>query len=78
MEKLEKYVTFSVPIKKKCDNGKTVTQKLRFIDSFGFIPVSLSEYLDNLSGVFIGKVCIKCTGRNKINAEGEFDGLKGD
>ena len=26
----------SVPIKKELDNGKTITYKLKFIDSFGF------------------------------------------
>ena len=31
---MEKYITFSVPIKKECDNGKTTAYKLRFIDSF--------------------------------------------
>ena len=31
-ENMEKYITFSAPIKKKCDDGKTVTPKLRFID----------------------------------------------
>ena len=40
---MEKYITFSVPIKKECDNGKTIAYKLRFIDSFRFMPTSLSE-----------------------------------
>ena len=30
---MEKYIIFSVPIKKECDDGKTITRKLRFIDS---------------------------------------------
>ena len=38
---MEKYITFSVPIKKECSGGKTITRKLRFIDSFRFIPTSL-------------------------------------
>ena len=33
-ESMEHYLTFSVPIKKELNNGKTVTYKLRFIDSF--------------------------------------------
>ena len=37
-EHMEKYITFSAPIKKKCDNGKKITYKLRFIDSFRFMP----------------------------------------
>ena len=32
----EKYITFSVPINKKDDNDKTVTYRLKFIDSFRF------------------------------------------
>ena len=30
-ENIEKYITFSAPIKKKCDDGKTITYKLKFI-----------------------------------------------
>ena len=33
-ENMEKYITFSVPIKKKYDNGKTISYKLKFIDNF--------------------------------------------
>ena len=33
-ENMKKYITFSVPIKKECDDGRTITRKLRFIDSF--------------------------------------------
>ena len=36
-ENTEKYITFSVPITKQLDNGKTVTYKLKFIDRFKFI-----------------------------------------
>ena len=50
---MEKYITFSVPIKKECDNGKTITYKLKFIDSFRFMPTSLSELVDNTSGILI-------------------------
>ena len=50
-ENMEKYITFSVPIKKECDNGKTIAYKLRFIDSFRFMPTSLSELVDNMSGL---------------------------
>ena len=51
-ENMEKYITFSVPIKKECDNGKTIAYKLRFIDSFRFMSTSLSELVDNMSGNF--------------------------
>ena len=50
-ENMEKYITFSVPIKKKCDDGKTITYKLKFINSFRFTPTSLSNLVDNLSEV---------------------------
>ena len=33
-ENRENYVTFSVPVKKELDNGKTITYKIKFIDSF--------------------------------------------
>ena len=45
---MEKYITFSVPIKKECDGGKTITRKLRLIDSFRFMSTSLSELVDNV------------------------------
>ena len=48
-ENTEKYITFSVPIKKELDNGKTITYKLKFIDSFRFMSSSLSSLVDNLS-----------------------------
>ena len=44
-ENTEKYITFSVPIKKELDNGKTITYKLKFIDSFRFMSTSLSNLL---------------------------------
>ena len=47
-ENTEKYITFSVPISKKLDNGKTITYKLKFIDSFRFMSTSLSSLVDNL------------------------------
>ena len=54
---MEKYITFSVPIKKECDNNKTITHKLKFIVSFRFIPTSLSELVDNTSGIFNSIEC---------------------
>ena len=49
---MEKYISFSAPIKKKCDDSKTITYRLRFIDSFRFMPTSLSQLVDKLSGNF--------------------------
>ena len=47
-ENTEKYITFSVPTKKRLDNGKSVTYKIKFIDSFRFMSSSLSNLVDNL------------------------------
>ena len=60
-----KYITFSVPIKKECDNGKTIAYKLRFIDSFRFMSTSLSELADNMSGKFNSIECKSCTENNR-------------
>ena len=54
---MENYINFSSPIKRKCDDGKTVTYKLIFIDSFRFRPTSLSELVDNMSGNFNSIEC---------------------
>ena len=56
----EKYITFSVPIKKeitkkdKDGNDKTtkISYKIKFIDSYRFLPTSLSNLVNNLSDGF--------------------------
>ena len=48
-ENTEKYITFSIPIKKENDNGKTITYKIKFIDSCRFIQSKLSNLAENLS-----------------------------
>ena len=75
-ENMEKYITFSVPIKKECDDGKTITGKLRFIDSFRFMPTSLSELVDNMSGIFNSIECKSCIEKIKTNSERCFVGMK--
>ena len=65
---MEKYITFPVPIK-KCDDGKTVAKRLRFIDRFRFMSASLSNRVDNLSGIFISKECKKCMERKKLTQD---------
>ena len=42
-ENTEKCITFSVPISKEFDNGKTIIHKLKFIDSFRFMSTPLSS-----------------------------------
>ena len=58
---MEKYITFSVQVKKECGDGKTITcSKLRFIDSFRFMSASLSDLIDNMSGTFNSIECKSC------------------
>ena len=59
-ENIEKYIIFSVPIKKELDNGKTITYKLKFIDSFRFMSTSLSSLVDNLSEKLYSDKCKDC------------------
>ena len=51
-ENTKKYITFSVPIKKELKNGKTITYKTKFIDSFRFMSNCLSNLVHNLSEGF--------------------------
>ena len=48
-ENTEKYTAFSVPISKELGHGKTMTYRLKFIDSFRFMSTLLSSLVDNLS-----------------------------
>ena len=59
-EVAEGYITFSVPIKKELDNGRSVTYKIKFIDSFRFMSSSLSNLVDNLSEGLHCDKCIDC------------------
>ena len=76
-ENTEKYITFSVPLKKENDNGKKITYKLKFIDSYRFMSTSLSNLVDNLSGICF-KECKKCMERKKTGLHYEFIGFKND
>ena len=58
--KYRKRVSFSGPIKKELDNSETITYKLKFIDSFRFMLISLSSLVDNLSDGFHYNKCIYC------------------
>ena len=58
--KYRKYITFSVTIKKDLNNGKTITFRIKFIDSFRFMSRSLSSLADNLSNGFHSDKCIDC------------------
>ena len=80
-DNMEKYITFSVPIKKEYknnnnNNNKTITYKLKFVDSFRFMPTSLSELVDNTSGIYNSIECKSCIEKIKSNSECCFVGLK--
>ena len=38
-ENTEKYISFSVPIKKEHDNNKTITYKIKFVDTYRFMSI---------------------------------------
>ena len=60
-ENTEKYITFSVPIKKD-DNSKKITYKLKFINSYRFMQSKSSELVDNY---------LKLTKKNAWNKQKE-------
>ena len=67
-ENTEKYITFSVPIKKeitkkdKNENDKItkISYKIKFIDSCRFMSTSLSNFVNNLSEGLHNDRCIDC------------------
>ena len=60
-ENTEKYITFSVPIKKKIENKDLeITYKIKFIDSYRFMLSSLSKLVDNLSEGIHNNKCLDC------------------
>ena len=60
-ENTEKYITFSVPIKKKIENKDIeITFKIKLIDSYRFMPSSLSKLVDNLSKGIHNNKCVDC------------------
>ena len=72
-ENTGKYIAFSVQISKELDNDKTITYKLKLIDSFRFINTLLSDLVDNLSEIYSKK----CKDKN-CKSECDFIGLKND
>ena len=60
-ENTKKYITFSVPIKKKIDNKDLeITYKIKFVDSYRFMSSSLSKLVDNLSEGIHNNKCSDC------------------
>ena len=68
VENAEKYITFSVPIKKeitrKDKNGNhkitKISNKIKFIDSYRSMSTSLSNLVSNLSEGLHNRRCIDC------------------
>ena len=62
-ENTEKYITFSVPLKKEIRNKDKIieiTYKIKFIDSYRFMSTSLSKLVDNLSEGLHNNRCVYC------------------
>ena len=60
-ENTEKYITFSVTIKKRIENkDMEINYKIKFIDSFRFMATLLSKLVDNLTEGIHSDKCIKC------------------
>ena len=60
-ENTEKYITFSVPIKKRIENKDIeINYKIKFVDSFTFMATSLLKLVDNLTEGIHNDKCVKC------------------
>ena len=60
-ENMEKYITFSVPIKKRIENkNMDINYRLKFIDIFRFMSTSLSKLVDNLTDGVHNDKCVNC------------------
>ena len=68
-ENTEKYISFSVPIKKEHNNGETITYKTKFFDTCRFMPSKLSNLVDNLSEIN-NQDCKKYIERKNVKSPG--------
>ena len=62
-ENTEKYITFTVPIKKEIKNKNKIieiTYKIKLIDSYRFMSTSLSKLVDKLSEGNHNNRCVDC------------------
>ena len=62
-ENTEKYISFSVPVKKEIKNKNKIieiTYKIKFIDSYRFMSTSLSKLVDSLSQGLHNNRCVDC------------------
>ena len=74
-ENTEKYISFSLPIKKEHDKDETITYKINFVDTCRFMPSKLSNIVDNLSEIN-NQDCKTCIERKNIKSQCEFIGFK--
>ena len=65
------YITFSEPVYKENDNGKTIKYKPRFINSYRFMSTSLSDLVNNLSEIN-NKDCKTCMEKKNIKSKFDF------
>ena len=60
-ENTEKYITFSIPLKKKIQNKNIkITYKIKFIHSYRSMSMPLSKLIDNLSEGLHNNKCLDC------------------
>ena len=76
-ENTEKYISFSVLIKKEHNNdiNETITYKIKFIDTCRFMQSKLVDLFDNLSGIN-NKDCKKCMEKKIFNENVNLLGSK--
>ena len=73
-ENTEKYITFSVPLKKEIENKNLeITYKIKFIDSFRLMSSSLSKLVDNLSVLIVNLILITCVFNCNIYYKKKFN-----
>ena len=75
VENAGKYVSFSVSIKKEHDNNKTITYKMKFVDTFRFMSIKLLDLVNKLSEIN-NKDCKTCIEWKNIKSDCEFIGFK--
>ena len=74
-ENSEKYITFSVPIKKDKEDGKTITYKIKFLDTCRFMQSKLLDLADNLSEIN-NKDCQNTEKEKKLDQSVNLLGLR--
>ena len=77
-ENTEKYITFSVPLKKKIENKNLeITYKIKFINSFRFMSSLLSKLVDSLSEEIHNNKCADCKSNlDYIKTTAKFSSLE--